>query len=86
KSFGQEIYDELKKAGVDVLYDDRDIRAGEKFADADLIGITVRLVVSPRSGDKIELKERKSGKIELLSLAEILQRLREIASSLRSSQ
>jgi prolyl-tRNA synthetase len=81
----EEIYKTLQENGVEVLFDDRDVRAGEKFADADLIGIPVRLVVSPKTAEKIEFKERKSGKIELLSLAEILQKLREIASSFHSS-
>jgi prolyl-tRNA synthetase len=40
------VYDRLVQAGIDVLFDDRDVRAGEKFADADLIGVPVRLVVT----------------------------------------
>ena len=75
KTNAVEIYRKLQDAGVEVLYDDRDVRAGEKFADADLIGIPVRLVVSPKTGEKIEIKERKSGKIELLSLQEVLKKL-----------
>ena len=55
--------------------DDREVGAGEKFADADLIGIPVRLVVSSKSGDKIEYKERNSEKVELLTLEEVLKRL-----------
>ena len=71
----EEVYEALQKAGVEVLYDDRDVSAGEKFGDADLIGIPVRLVVSPKSGEKIEFKERKSKEIELLTLAEVLKKL-----------
>jgi prolyl-tRNA synthetase len=71
----EKIYKELIKAGVDVLWDDRDVSAGEKFADSDLIGIPVRLVVSERNGDKIEWKERSSDKSELLSLEEVIKRL-----------
>ena len=71
-----EIYKRLCDEGREVLYDDReDVSAGEKFADADLIGIPVRLVVSERSGDKIEYKERDKRESELLSLEEILSRL-----------
>jgi prolyl-tRNA synthetase len=69
-----EVYKKLQEAGIEVLYDDRDSRAGEKFADADLIGIPVRLVVSPKTGEKIEMKERKSEKIELLSIQEVIER------------
>lgn len=63
----EEIYDELSKNNIEVLYDDRDISAGEKFADSDLIGIPYRLVVSQKSiaAKGIELKKRseKEGKI-----------------------
>jgi prolyl-tRNA synthetase len=75
KKFGTEVYENLQKAGIEVLYDDRDGSFGAKFADADLIGISVRLVVSERNGDKIEFKERKSQKSELLTLDEIIKRL-----------
>ena len=71
----KEIYEKLTDSGVEVLWDDREAGAGEKFADADLIGIPVRLVVSDKSGDKIEWKKRESEKIELLSLAEVIKRL-----------
>lgn len=74
KGEGQEVndvYQKLIDAGVEILWDDRDVSAGEKFADADLIGIPVRLVVSVRNGDKVEWKERTSEKTELLSLDEI---------------
>ena len=43
------LYDDLKRAGVDVLYDDRDLRAGVKFKDADLIGIPVRVTVGKKA-------------------------------------
>lgn len=69
---GEEIYKKLKEAGVDVLWDDRKVSAGEKFSDSDLIGIPVRLVVSERNGDKIEWKGRTSEKSELLSLDEVI--------------
>lgn len=71
-----QVYEGLEGCGVEVLYDDRDnVSAGEKFADADLIGIPVRLVVSDRNGDKIEYKERSSDKSELMSLEEVRNRL-----------
>jgi len=71
----KKIYEDLKKSGVDVLWDDRDVPAGQKFADSDLIGIPVRLVVSERNGDKIEWKERSSNKSEVLSLEEVLKKI-----------
>ena len=77
KSFGDEVYEELQKAGVEVLYDDReDVSAGQKFADCDLIGIPVRLVVSKRNQDKIEWKERLAAHSELLTLEETTKKLK----------
>jgi len=70
------IYDKLQTAGVEVLYDDREVSAGQKFADADLIGIPVRLVVSAKNGEKIEWKERASEKMAVLNLEEVLKRLK----------
>jgi len=74
--FADKVYNELLNSKVDVLYDDREeISAGEKFADADLIGIPVRLIISEKTKDKIEWCERDKKKIELLSLGEIGRRL-----------
>jgi prolyl-tRNA synthetase len=53
------LYDELTEAGVDVLYDDRDARPGEKFADADLLGIPHRVVVSVRSLEQAGFEYKK---------------------------
>lgn len=71
---GQEIYEKLTSAGIDVLWDDRDERAGAKFADSDLIGIPVRLVVSKKAGDSIEWKKRSSDTTELLTVEEVIRR------------
>ena len=40
---------QLQKKGIEVIYDDRDVRAGVMFSDADLLGVPIRIVVSPRS-------------------------------------
>ncbi|MFH1971052.1 MAG: aminoacyl--tRNA ligase-related protein [Patescibacteria group bacterium] len=72
---GEDIYKKLKEKGIDVLFDERDVSAGEKFKDADLIGIPVRLVVSHKTKDSIEYKERNLEKIEVLPLEEILKKL-----------
>jgi prolyl-tRNA synthetase len=75
--YASEIYTKLVSAGIDTLFDDRgDVSAGVKFADADLIGIPVRLVVSEKSGNKIEWKERDSKKSILLSSEEVIKRLK----------
>lgn len=72
-----EQYRTLQKAGVEVLWDDRDMSPGKKFADADLLGIPIRLVVSEKTADKLEWKERTSAEIELLSVHEVLERLQQ---------
>ncbi len=72
----EKVYRELQESGMEVLYDDRDVSAGEKFADADLIGIPYRLVVSQRSGGKIEFKERTASNSELLTLQELLKKIK----------
>ncbi len=71
------IYKELIDASVDALYDDReDVSAGQKFSDADLIGIPARLVVSEKTPDgKIEYKERNKDKAEILDLDKIVKKL-----------
>ena len=72
----QEVYRELKEHGVEVFWDDRNnVSIGEKFADADLIGIPVRLVVSSQTKDKIEWKNRTSEKKEFLAIKEVIDRL-----------
>ncbi len=71
----QEIYSQLSKVGVEILWDDRNESAGVKFADADLIGNPVRLVVSARTKDKIEWKKRTSEETELLDLKTVINRL-----------
>lgn len=66
----KKIAQNIEQSGADVLYDDRpDASAGEKFADADLIGIPWRIVVSKRTVEQnqIEIKERNGGKTHLLS-------------------
>jgi prolyl-tRNA synthetase len=71
----EEIYNKLRGAGIEVLWDDREISAGEKFADSDLIGIPVRLVVSEKTRDKIEWKERNSSEVELLTTNQVVAKL-----------
>jgi len=68
-----EIYKELTSAGIEVLWDDREARAGEKFADSDLLGIPLRIVVSEKTlaEGKFECVYRASGKTEHKSLPEI---------------
>jgi prolyl-tRNA synthetase len=74
----EKIYDTLVKNGIEVLYDDRDVNPGEKFVDADLIGIPYRVVVSEKtiSENKVELKKRNSDKIKLIDEKELFEHVR----------
>ncbi len=71
------LYQELLAAGIEVLYDDRDERAGSKFNDADLLGIPFRLTVGKTftKEGKIELRERRSGETSFLPLADMVPEL-----------
>lgn len=64
-----ELYNELTRSGLDVLYDDRDARAGDKFATMDLVGCPWRITVGPRGLQKgtVELTSRRTGETEELS-------------------
>lgn len=62
----EKLYKELTSKGIEVLWDERDVGAGVKFADADLIGIPVRLVVSEKTGEKVEVKRRGESAVNLV--------------------
>ncbi|MEP9378015.1 proline--tRNA ligase [Aquabacter sp. CN5-332] len=72
-----QLYTKLTAAGIDVLYDDTDERAGAKFATADLIGLPWQVLVGPKSlaDGKVELKRRIDGSRELMSLNDAIERL-----------
>jgi prolyl-tRNA synthetase len=72
KKTAEKLFDELSK-NYEVLYDDRDVRVGEKFSDADLIGLPYQLIVSDRSlkEESIEIKKRKDQSSELVKLKDI---------------
>jgi prolyl-tRNA synthetase len=73
----EDAYDKLKAAGVDPLYDDRNERAGGKFADMDLIGLPWQLIIGPRgvANGMVELKRRATGERQELSLDAALQQI-----------
>jgi prolyl-tRNA synthetase len=72
KEKANKIYRQLEKAGVEVLYDDRDVSAGEKFADADLLGISQRAVISEKTGVKIEIKKRGRPGVKLVPPSQLV--------------
>ncbi|MFH0854537.1 MAG: proline--tRNA ligase [bacterium] len=80
----EELYNELNKKGIEVLYDDRDISAGVKFADSDLIGIPFRVVISEKTValDSVEVKNRNSKKVKMVKLKDIEKELKIFVSGI----
>ncbi len=77
---GERLYEELRRAGLEVLLDDRDERAGVKFKDADLIGVPLRVTVGKKVADgKVELFERASKRSNDIGLDEVAAKVQELA-------
>ena len=76
RDYADGIYNTFKDNGVHVLYDDRDARAGEKFADSDLLGMPYRVVIGKKTKEegKFEVVERKTGEVTLLTEEELHQK------------
>lgn len=76
-SEAEALYEDLTLQGIQVLYDDRDVRPGEKFADAELMGIPHRVVISPKTlaEDKIEYKTRTATDTQLITVADLKNKL-----------
>lgn len=81
KEAADKIYDELLKAGVEVLLDDRDERPGVKFNDMDLIGFPVRITVGDKNLPNIEIKMRSSEQAELVPLENAAEKASEIVKA-----
>ena len=75
EEFAQEVYAYLLSNNVEVLWDDRSESAGRKFADADLLGMPHRLVVSPRNEEQVEYKARASSEAIVLSKEAALEKI-----------
>jgi prolyl-tRNA synthetase len=79
---GERLYEELRRAGLEVLLDDRDERAGVKFKDADLVGIPFRITVGKKVADgNVELFERATKQSTDIALADVAARVQELALS-----
>jgi prolyl-tRNA synthetase len=77
---GDQIYRELKDAGLEVLLDDRDERAGVKFKDADLVGVPYRITVGKKIGDGVvELFDRRAKQNEDVNLGDVVAKLQKLA-------
>jgi prolyl-tRNA synthetase len=79
---GDRLYDDLRHAGLEVLLDDRDERAGVKFKDADLIGIPYRITMGKKIADEtVELFDRRAKQSEDVKLADVVSRVQSLALS-----
>ncbi len=74
EELAEEVYKTLEAKGIETLYDDRDLRAGEKFADADLIGIPLRVVVGDKSAESkmLEVKRRDSDDVRMMTIEHLI--------------
>ncbi len=79
----ESIYAELEAQGLEVLFDDRNESPGVKFNDADLLGIPVRVTISPRTleTNSVEIKKRPEKEFDLLPLEGVAKRLKELITS-----
>jgi prolyl-tRNA synthetase len=77
---GEKLYHDLQRAGLDVLLDDRDERAGVKFKDADLIGIPYRITLGKKISDGVvELFDRRAKKSDDVKLSDVVKRVQSLA-------
>lgn len=80
RAAGEKLYEELQRAGLEVLLDDRDERAGVKFKDADLIGIPFRITMGKKiSEGLVELFDRAAKKSEDVKIGEVVRRVQQLA-------
>jgi prolyl-tRNA synthetase len=82
RAAGEKLYQELQSAGLEVLLDDRDERAGVKFKDADLIGIPYRITVGKKAAEGVvELFDRLTKKSEDVKIADVVTHVQRLARS-----
>ena len=79
-----ELYAKLSSAGVEVLYDDRDLRPGVKFKDADLLGIPIRITIGPKglADGNVEIKLRREKDAQTIALDKAERKIRELIDML----
>ena len=80
RAAGEKLYDDLQRAGLEALLDDRDERAGVKFKDADLIGVPYRITIGKKAADGVvELYDRRAKQSEDVKIADVVSRVQELA-------
>ncbi|MDF2905867.1 MAG: prolyl-tRNA synthetase, family [Herbinix sp.] len=87
KQFADDLYEELQNEKVEVIYDDRDVRAGVMFSDADLLGIPIRVIVSPRNLQEhcVELVTRDKTVNKKVEQSQIVPTIKELISSMQNA-
>jgi prolyl-tRNA synthetase len=83
RAVAEKLYQDLQTAGVEVLFDDRDERAGVKFKDADLIGIPIRITLGPQrlKQGKVELTRRRTKESSDILTGDVVAKVKEIIES-----
>lgn len=84
KAYADKLYEELQKKHIEVIYDDRNVRAGAMFSDADLLGVPVRVVVSPRNmkNSCVEISTRDKSVSKQAGLDEAVSSIEELVNEL----
>lgn len=84
KTYADNLYDELQKEHIEVIYDDRNVRPGVMFSDADLLGVPIRLVVSPRNMKEavVELSTRDKSVQDKIALDETVQTVKDLIAEM----
>lgn len=84
KTYADNLYDELQKEHIEVIYDDRNVRPGVMFSDADLLGVPIRLVVSPRNMKEsvVELSTRDKSIQDKIALNETVQTVKNLIAEM----
>lgn len=84
-SAANDLYDRLESEGIEILYDDREESPGVKFNDADLLGMPIRLTVSPRNlkSGSVELKQRHEKEAVMVRLEEVAQKVKDLLADHR---
>ena len=79
----EKLYDELTEAGIEVIVDDRNERPGVQFADADLLGVPLRIIVSDKTikNEEVELKRRGSKDKEMIALGDAVAKIKELVAA-----
>ncbi len=84
KAYADSLYDELRAKGIEVIYDDRKVSAGVMFSDADLLGVPLRVIVSPRNMKQgvVELSARDKSFSESAETASAAERIEALVSEM----